>query len=68
MKVLTFESLAYYNKLLNEKLNNLFTKGLQNCTSCGAPYKNKAVCEYCGRSFFVIDLLTDKQNNVEVNA
>ena len=49
----SFENLRYYHMRLNQRLNDLFTKGLHQCASCGAPYKGKAVCEYCGRGFFV---------------
>jgi len=37
---------------LNEKLNDMFTNGLHNCAACDAPYKEKHICEYCGREFF----------------
>lgn len=56
----SLENLAYYTKKLNERLNDLFTKGMHQCQSCGAPYKGKPVCEYCGRGFFVEELLYNK--------
>ena len=57
VKYVTTENLAYFAKRLSEKLNDMFTKGLHSCAACGAPYRGKAICEYCGRSFFVDELL-----------
>ena len=52
MKFVSSDGLAYFTKKLNEKLNDMFTNGLHNCAACGAPYKGKPTCEYCGRGFF----------------
>ena len=39
--------------IINDRINDAITKGLHSCASCGAPYQGKAICEYCGRGFFV---------------
>ena len=67
---LDMNGVAYLVKKLNERLNNLFTKGLSNCRSCGAPYKGEPYCEYCGRSFFVdySDIRKVDENNVRMDA
>lgn len=41
------------SKIINQRINDAVTNGLHACRSCGAPYKGKPNCEYCGRGFFV---------------
>lgn len=41
------------SRVINNRINDAVTKGLHSCASCGAPYYGKAICEYCGRGFFV---------------
>jgi len=59
---LSYDGLAYFAKKLNEKLNDMFTNGLHSCATCGAPYKGKPICEYCGRGFFA-DIEMYKKTN-----
>lgn len=70
VKYLDETGLIYIINKFNERLNNLFTKGLSNCRSCGAPYKGEPYCEYCGRSFFVdySDIKKDGENSVRVDS
>lgn len=63
LKVVTLDGLRYFYKKLNERLNDIFTAGLHQCKSCGAPYKGKPICEYCGRGFFVEALMYKGENN-----
>ena len=41
------------SEIMNKRINDAVTNGLHACKSCGAPYKGKPTCEYCGRGFFV---------------
>ena len=56
-KVVDYNGLKYFweqtSKIINKRINDAVTKGLHSCASCGAPYSGKAICEYCGRGFFV---------------
>ena len=65
VKYVSYDNLKYFYTRLNERLNDMFTAGMHGCRSCGAPYKGKSYCEYCGRGFFVEDLMykKEKQDN-----
>ena len=56
-KFIDSEALAYFwkriSEIMNKRINDTVTKGIHACEGCGAPYKGKPNCEYCGRGFFV---------------
>ena len=63
IKYLSMDGLAYLWKKINERMNDIVTKGIHNCASCGAPYTGKPICEYCGRGFFVdFNMYKEKEN------
>ena len=56
-KFIDYNGLVYFwrkiSEIINQRINDAVTNGLHQCHSCGAPYSGKAICEYCGRGFFV---------------
>ena len=56
-KIVDINGLKYFweqtSKIINRRINDAMTKGLHFCTSYGVPYSGKAICEHCGRGFFV---------------
>ena len=63
--VLNEQAFEHYAEIMNEEMNSFFTKGIGCCKSCGAPYNGKAKCEYCGRNFFIINVLTEIRKRKE---
>lgn len=63
--ILDEHAFEYYAEKMNEKMNNFFIKGIGCCKSCGASYSGKAKCEYCGRNFFITNILTEARKRKE---